>query len=168
MEIDPTLLAILTSAASAALGALAVDIYVHFKDRTKKALNKRKKERQEELQEAIAPCIDAAVKPINEKIARMEKDVQEIKNDDLPILKDANRDSLRNQLFAAYKHCSKIGYRTMDDTENFDHMFESYKKLNGNGMMIDIHKHFMGLPIKTVEAEKRKMQVEGKTKDKAE
>lgn len=154
MEINPTVLAILISVASAILGAAGVDLYVHFKNKTKKAIEKHKKERQEELKEALMPCIEEAIKPVSDKIDDIDKDVQQLKNEDLPMLKNANRDSLRNQLFAAYRHCDKIGYRTTEDTENFLHMKESYEKLGGNGVIADIHAQFMNLPLENLESVK--------------
>ena len=162
MEINPTVLAILVSVASAILGAAGVDLYIHCKNKTKRAIEKKKKERQDEMKEAILPCIEEAIKPMSDKIDTVEKDVQEIKNDDLPKLKMANRDSLRNQLFATYRHCDKIGYRTTEDTENFLHMKDSYEKLGGNGVIADIHEQFMNLPLENLESVKYKAQQNNK------
>lgn len=151
---DTTLVTIIVSVACTVLGAVAVDLYVHFKNKTKKAIEKHKKERQEELKEALMPCIEEAIKPVSDKIDDIDKDVQQLKNEDLPMLKNANRDSLRNQLFAAYRHCDKIGYRTTEDTENFLHMKESYERLGGNGVIADIHAQFMNLPLENLESVK--------------
>jgi hypothetical protein len=159
MEINPTVLAILVSVASAILGAAGVDLYIHFKNKTKKAIEKKKKEHREELKEALLPCIAEAIKPMSDKLDDIDKDVQEIKNEDLPMLKNANRDSLRNQLFAAYRHCDKIGYRTTEDTENFLHMKDSYESLGGNGVIADIHKQFMNLPLENLESVKYRSQL---------
>ena len=166
MEINPTVLAILVSVASAILGAAGVDLYIHFKNKTKKSIERRKKEHQEEMKEAILPCIQEAIKPIGDKIDDIDNDVREIKNSDIPMLKNANRDSLRNQLFAAYRHCDKIGYRTTEDTENFLHMKESYEKLGGNGVITDIHTQFMNLPLENLESVKYRSQTKKTKKSK--
>ncbi len=152
------LITILVSVASAVLGVAGTDLYVHIKNRTKKAIDRKKKERQEELEESLVPCIEKAIKPLSDKIDSMDQDVQEVKNVDLPMLKNANRDSLRNQLFAAYRHCDKIGYRTTEDTENFLHMKDSYESLGGNGVIADIHRQFMNLPLENLESVKYRSQ----------
>ena len=41
---DTTLVTIIVSVACTVLGAVAVDLYVHFKNKTKKAIEKHKKE----------------------------------------------------------------------------------------------------------------------------
>lgn len=156
---NTTLVTIIVSVACAVLGAVATDLYVHFKNKTKKAIEKHKKERQAELKEALMPCIEEAIKPVSDKIDAIDTDVREIKNNDIPMLKNANRDSLRNQLFAAYRHCDKIGYRTTEDTENFLHMKESYEKLGGNGVIADIHRQFMNLPLENLESVKYRSQL---------
>ena len=153
---------IVVAIASAVGGAIGLDIYLHIKNRGKKAVERKKKERQEEMKEAIMPCIEEAIKPMSDKIDDIDKDVQEVKNVDLPMLKNANRDSLRNQLFAAYRHCDKIGYRTTEDTENFLHMKESYEKLGGNGVIADIHEQFMNLPLENLESVKYRTQQNNK------
>lgn len=143
---------LLLGAAGAVISAIAVDIYVHVKNKTKKAIAKKKKQQQEELKEALMPCIEDVIKPISDKIDDIDKDVQQLKNVDLPMIKNADRDSLRNQLFAAYRHCDKQRYRTVEDTENFLHMKESYERLGGNGVIADIHNQFMNLPLENLES----------------
>ena len=109
---------IIVSVACTILGAIAADIYIRIKARTKKAIEKRKKERQEEFKDSILPCITDAIKPLSEKIDSLEVEIKSVKDTDLPILKRANRDSLRNQLFASFRHCDKVGYRTIEDTQS--------------------------------------------------
>ena len=152
------LITILVAVASTVLGVAGTDLYVHIKNRTKKAIDKKKKERQQELEESLVPCIEKAIKPMSDKIDVIDADVQQLKNEDLPVLKLANRDSLRNQLFATYRHCDKIGYRTTEDTENFLHMKESYERLGGNGVIADIHAQFMNLPLENLESVKYRSQ----------
>jgi len=93
------------------------------------------------------PCIQNAIKPLGDQIAGVEKDVQAMKNVDLPMLKQANRDSLRNQLFASYRHCVKVGYRTLEDTENWEYMYNSYIDLGGNGFIPTLREQFLRIPM---------------------
>ena len=112
------LVTILIAAATALAGAIAVDIYVHLKNKSKKAMERHKKEKQEEFKEIVVPCIEEAIKPLSDKMTDVEEKVDSMAENDLPLLKQANRDSLRNQLFASYRHCAKLGFRTMEDTKN--------------------------------------------------
>jgi hypothetical protein len=102
--------------ASSVFGAMVLDIYLHFKNKGKKAIEKRKKEKQDEFKEVVVPCIEDAIKPLSDKLSDVEQKVDAMAGNDLPLLKQANRDSLRNQLFASYRHCAKLGYRTIEDT----------------------------------------------------
>jgi len=109
---------IVVAVASAVGGAMALDIYLHFKNKGKKAVEKRKEEKREEFKEIVVPCIEDAIKPLSDKLTDVEQKVDAMAESDLPLLKQANRDSLRNQLFASYRHCAKLGYRTIEDTQN--------------------------------------------------
>ena len=144
---DQALLAIIISVASAVFGAIAVDLYVHFKNKSKKAIEKRKEEKKEEFKEIVMPCIKDAIKPLGDKMSDVEKKVDNMADNDLPLLKQANRDSLRNQLFASYRHCAKLGYRSVEDTTNWDAMYDSYLALGGNGFIPELHDKFHAIPL---------------------
>ena len=138
---------IVVALASAVGGAIGLDIYLHFKNKGKKAIERRKKEKQEEFKEVVVPCIEEAIKPLNDKMGDVEQKVDAMAGQDLPLLKQANRDSLRNQLFASYRHCAKLGFRTIEDTNNWEAMYESYIALGGNGFMPEIKEKFMKIPL---------------------
>lgn len=144
---NTTFTAIFISVVSALGGAVVLDLYLHIKNRTKKAIDKRKKEKTEEYKEIVVPCIEDAIKPLNEKMTDVEAKVDIMATTDLPQLKQANRDSLRNQLFASYRHCAKLGYRSVEDTTNWDAMYESYVALGGNGFIHELRDKFHAIPL---------------------
>ena len=115
---NTTFTTIFISVMSALGGAVVLDLYLHFKNKTKKAIDKHKQEKTEEYKAIVVPCITEAIQPLNDKLSDVEKKVDTIADTDLPQLKQANRDSLRNQLFASYRHCAKLGYRSVEDTTN--------------------------------------------------
>lgn len=147
MNIDPTVLTILIAVASTVLGVAGTDLYVHFKNKTKKAVEKRKNEKKEEFKEVVMPCITEAIQPLSDKLTDVERKVDNIADNDLPLLKQANRDSLRNQLFASYRHCAKLGYRSVEDTTNWDAMYDSYIALGGNGFIPELYTKFHAIPL---------------------
>ena len=144
---NTTFTAIFISVVSALGGAVVLDLYLHIKNRTKKAIDRRKKEKTEEYKEIVVPCIEDAIKPLNEKMTDVEAKVDIMATTDLPQLKQANRDSLRNQLFASYRHCAKLGYRSVEDTTNWDAMYESYVALGGNGFIHELRDKFHAIPL---------------------
>lgn len=58
---------------------------------------------------------------------------------------------LRNELIKNYREYKLKGEITLLDKENMEHMFEEYFNLGGNGMMTEVHKEFLEIPIKIVE-----------------
>ena len=142
------ILAIIVSVASAIFGALAVDIYARVKAGSKKIMKKAKQEKDQELRQTITETLTAAFEPIREDIAIVKRDLNEIVTEDLPQLKRATRDSLRNQLLAVYRHCEKYGGRTLEDTENFEYMFKSYEALGGNSFITTVRDSFLNLPMR--------------------
>jgi len=158
------LVTILIAAATALAGAIAVDIYVHLKNKSKKAMERHKKEKQEEFKEIVVPCIEEAIKPLSDKMTDVEEKVDSMAENDLPLLKQANRDSLRNQLFASYRHCAKLGFRTMEDTKNWEAMYDSYVALGGNGFMPEIKEKFMKIPLEDLALLKTVVRPQNTTK----
>ena len=138
---------IVVAIGSAVGGAIGLDIYLHFKGKGKKAVERRKEERKEEFKEVVLPCIEEAIKPLSEEVSEVKKTVDTIAENELPLLKQANRDSLRNQLFASYRHCAKLGYRSVEDTTNWDAMYDSYIALGGNGFIPELHDKFHAIPL---------------------
>jgi len=132
----------------ALLGAIALDIYVHIKNGSKKIIDKKKQESKQELADSVTAVLTPALEPIKRDIDELKASVDNIANTDIPQLKDASRDSLRNQLLAVYRHCANLEYRTEEDSENFEYMFESYTGLGGNSFIVSLHEAFRDLPIK--------------------
>ena len=144
---NPVFVPIFISVVSGLLGAIILDIYIHIKKGTKKAVERRKKEKQDEFKEIVVPCIEEAIKPLSDKMTVVEKKVDTIAENDLPVLKQANRDSLRNQLFASYRYCRKTGFRSIEDTKNWESMYESYIALGGNGFIPELKTKFEAIPL---------------------
>lgn len=143
---------ILIAVASTVLGVVATDIYLRIKNKTKKAIEKRKQEKQDEFKEIVVPCIKEAIQPLETKINDVETSMNTVTQTDLPMLKRANRDSLRNQLFASFRHCDKVGYRTLEDTQSWEFMYASYLELGGNSFIPTLHDQFLALPLETMES----------------
>jgi uncharacterized membrane protein len=57
---------------------------------------------------------------------------------------------LRNELIKNFREHKLTGEITLLDKENMEHMFTEYFNLGGNGMMQDIHKEFLEIPIKII------------------
>ena len=53
----------------------------------------------------------------------------------ISFLEEGECSSLRNDLLNSYRHCERCGYRTTEDTQNWAHMYEAYKNLNGNSFI---------------------------------
>ncbi len=58
---------------------------------------------------------------------------------------------LRDRLLQAYRYFSARGYAEVDDRENFRNMYEQYHALGKNGVMDDIYRRFMELPLEKKE-----------------
>lgn len=128
------LMKIFIAVMSTLLGAIALDTYSRLKARSKKVLEKKKAEEDERFKKLI--------EPLQAELSKVSGDLKNIS--------EGVRDSLRNQLHTLYKHCLKVGFRTSEDTQNFEHMFESYTKLGGNGYMVTVHTSFLALPERIV------------------
>lgn len=54
---------------------------------------------------------------------------------------------LRDRLIDLYAACSRAGCASMDERENFSNMYDQYHSLGKNGVMDDIKKKFLELPV---------------------
>ena len=54
---------------------------------------------------------------------------------------------LRNQLYSMYSKYSEKGYAPYWARENFENMYLQYHSLGSNGVMDDIRKKFLDLPL---------------------
>lgn len=74
--------------------------------------------------------------------------------DDVKVLKEqqtqnsqADRDMLRDAMLRTYHNCYEVkGWISVNDLESFQHMFESYIALHGNGMMPSVREKILSLP----------------------
>ena len=56
---------------------------------------------------------------------------------------------LRDRLIQLYRTCNKLKYANITDRENFQNMYNQYHILGTNGVMDDIHRKFMALPLES-------------------
>ena len=54
---------------------------------------------------------------------------------------------LRDRLYSTYMHYQEKGYAPIYARENFENMYNQYHVLGANGVMDDIYKKFMALPL---------------------
>lgn len=58
---------------------------------------------------------------------------------------------LRDRLYSTYMHYQEKGYAPIYARENFDNMYKQYHVLGANGVMDDIYRKFMDLPLEESE-----------------
>lgn len=114
---------------------IVADLWAKIKASTKKAKELHDKE-----------CKDLMKAAIREEIDPMKTQVGELQSD-LGLMKKGTQASLRNSLYKLYDECSKKGYATYDDRNNFENLYDNYHKLGANGVMDDIRKKFLDLKI---------------------
>ncbi len=132
--------AILISVISALAGGIFLDIYAHVKTRTRKALEQK----SEHEKSQIRCVLKEELKPLNEETKRTSSLIEDIKNNDLEVLKKANRDSLRYQLYRIYD--KSLDYTTADARYSEKELYNSYKNLDGNHECELRHEKFLNLP----------------------
>lgn len=54
---------------------------------------------------------------------------------------------LRDRLYSTYMHYQEKGYAPIYARENFENMYNQYHVLGANGVMDDIYRKFMALPL---------------------
>ena len=54
---------------------------------------------------------------------------------------------LRDRLYQSYIHYTEKGYAPIYARENFENMYQQYHTLGANGVMDDVYKKFMCLPL---------------------
>lgn len=134
--------AIVTTCCTTLAGALVADIIVRVKTSGKKYLNRRKAEQREEIIDIFVE----ATQPLKDDLNKVNKQLDDLIENDLKILKKANRDSIRAQLYEIYNRCEL--YKTTNDIETESELFDSYKALKGNHGCDARHDRFVKLPIK--------------------
>ena len=58
---------------------------------------------------------------------------------------------LRDRLYSTYMHYQEKGYAPIYERENFENMYNQYHVLGANGVMDDIYRKFMALPLEESE-----------------
>ena len=74
------------------------------------------------------------------------KKVKGLHNDNKAV-KEGVQALLRSQMVADYNHYSEKGCAPIYARENFENCWKRYHALGANGVMDDIHKKFMELPV---------------------
>ena len=131
-------------------GLLLFFVKRHY-EKKDEALKEGKRERRE-----IKDAIDKIAKQNEEQYAMIafQKDKTSSLSDDVKALREqgnqnsqADRDILRDAMLRTYHNCYEVkGWISVNDLESFQHMFESYTALHGNGMMPAVHEKILSLP----------------------
>lgn len=115
-----------------------------LKDEQKEKERKEKEElevlRDEKLREERISDISNLLKPLTEKIDRIDRK--------LTATAEGTLASLRNDILTLYYKCCEKGYRNDYDYQNIHEMYDAYKELDGNSFITDIMKRFDDLPVK--------------------
>ena len=82
----------------------------------------------------------------NDKISSLSDDVKALREQGSQN-SQADRDMLRDAMLRTYHNCYEVkGWISVNDLESFQHMFESYTALHGNGMIPSVREKIMSLP----------------------
>lgn len=120
----PIWLTMFLSLGGSTLIALIVTlVFNKFKDGTKKTIDKRKQEHREEMRAIIRD----ETKDIKTQLGSV--------NDKIDNLQNGTQCSLRTAILRSYYECLAKGYKTNEDAENMDRLFDAYYKLGGNSFV---------------------------------
>lgn len=131
-------------------GLLLFFIKRHY-DKKDEFLKEGKQERKEikEVIEKIAKQNEEQYQMIasqNDKINSLSDDVKALREQENQN-SQADRDMLRDAMLRTYHNCYEVkGWISVNDLESFQHMFESYTALHGNGMIPAVHEKILSLP----------------------
>lgn len=138
-------------------GILLFFVKRHY-EKKDEALKDGRQERKEikEAIEKISRQNDEQYEMISSQNAKIDS-----LSDDIKALKEqqkqnsqADRDMLRYAMLRTYHNCYEVkGWISVNDLESFQHMFESYTALHGNGMIPSVREKIMSLP--TIPPEKK-------------
>lgn len=131
-------------------GLLLFFIKRHY-EKKDEALKEGKQERRE-----IKDVIDKIAKQNEEQYTMIASQNDKINSlfDDVKALREqenqnsqADRDMLRDAMLRTYHNCYEVkGWISVNDLESFQHMFESYTALHGNGMIPAVREKILSLP----------------------
>lgn len=131
-------------------GLLLFFIKRHY-DKKDESLKEGKQERKEikEVIEKIARQNEEQYQMIvsqNDKITSLSNDVEALREQGNQNSR-ADRDMLRDAMLRTYHNCYEVkGWISVNDLESFQHMFESYTALHGNGMIPAVREKILSLP----------------------
>lgn len=131
-------------------GLLLFFIKRHY-DKKDESLKEGKQERKEikEVIEKIAKQNEEQYQMIasqNDKINSLSDDVKALREQENQN-SQVDRDMLRDAMLRTYHNCYEVkGWISVNDLESFQHMFESYTALHGNGMIPAVHEKILSLP----------------------
>lgn len=120
-------------------------------DKKDESLKEGKQERKE-IKEAIEKIVKQNEEQYqmiafqNDKITSLSNDVKVLREQGNQN-SQADRDILRDAMLRIYHNCYEVkGWISVNDLESFQHMFESYTALHGNGMMPAVREKILSLP----------------------
>lgn len=131
-------------------GLLLFFIKRHY-DKKDESLKEDKQERKEikKVIEKIAKQNEEQYQMIasqNDKITSLSNDVKALREQGNQN-SQADRDMLRDAMLRTYHNCYEVkGWISVNDLESFQHMFESYTALHGNGMIQSVREKILSLP----------------------
>ena len=138
-------------------GLLLFFVKRHY-EKKDEALKEGKRERREikDAIDKIAKQNDEQYQMIafqNDKITSLSNDIKALREQGNQN-SQADRDILRDAMLRTYHNCYEVkGWISVNDLESFQHMFESYTALHGNGMISSVHEKILSLP--TIPPEKK-------------
>ena len=80
------------------------------------------------------------------KLRAKDKQREEALNDDMKVIKDALRHTLRGVLISDYEKFMKRGWCTYLEKQEYQATYETYHALNGNGVVTHKDQEIMNLP----------------------
>ena len=127
------------------IGYATKEFWISRAERKKQETQEYKKAQNEERKVIVREVIKEELKPIKEDIATLHDDLKELQESD-QLQKESMQSILRDRLYELYNICSRKGFASLDERENFENMYQKYHSLGVNGVMDDIHKKFLHLP----------------------
>ena len=133
------------------LSGLLLFFVKRYYEKKDKSLEEGKQERKE-----IKNAINKIAEQNEEQYKMIASQSDKISSlfDDVKTLKEqqkqnsqADRDMLRDAMLRTYHNCYEVkGWISVNDLESFQHMFESYTALHGNGMIPSVREKILSLP----------------------
>ena len=150
------LLALITAASSVALSYIITQICINIHKRGAKYKESVRREEDERMAKVINSQLDPKFENIDKKFDRLDKRIDKME-EDLEKVKAGDQASLRNDLYQLYNDCSKKGFATLDERENFINLYDKYHVLGANGVMDDLKVKFLDLPTEKIEKKKTRL-----------